>query len=573
MVTKSVILNVPFDQQSSTSNGRTYASVCQAGLPVAPPQDYPQNQDYFQEQVAPPTSEAVGAPEMLDPQDNELGADTWSQEPELGSWSPVFNHEDSSLASNQQCALESTVPQIDESTWTNASTFESGVGFGATAQQEMPPSSTFEAGPEIESNPLPEVPPSSAFEPGKVPELPPASSSQVQSFDDGSILAQMYSGHDDSSAPLFSHDTNSFVNNQEGVSEPSIPQTDESAWAVNSPPSRFSSGLGFKATTQQEVPASLSQTQLFADSAKREMENSNPQLLPHDVETHSSFHSETAVASSQPELFAGNEGHYGEVTNSAPRMYRPEDIPPLLGGDAVSEETTVDASSVQAEPFVMESRQKDSFPEEAPVPHLNVFDNVQPQASVKGMTELLGNLQPGAFPSSQAKDNILLPRSDLETPQQQQSEGFLFSMAPPDVSPALWQTSVQQDEQLQNIPENVPADYNAHIKLPSDEKLLVDSLDHKSSMDSPSGTFKPNSIVEPMQPPSLGQAPLEQTPSGLFMPGSVSEQMKPCMPPDMESSFSDVDRPTHQESRPEVASEPSGEQRSLVDGKANELYT
>lgn len=517
--------------------------MCQAGLPVPPSQD---NQDYFQEQLAPPTSEEAGAPELLDPQDNELGVGTWSREPELGTWSPVFNHEDNSFASNQQHVPQSTVPQIDESTWTNTSTFEPGVGFGATAQQGVLQSSTFDS-EENESNPLSEVQSSSTFEPGKVPELLPAASSQLQSFDDhGSILAQMYSGDDDgsflpqmysqntyaqgysyhethddrNSAPLFNNDNNSFVHNQEGVSEQSVGETDESTWAVNSSSSTFYSGVGFEAPPQ-EVPPSVSQTQLFADSLKKEVENSH--LLPHNVETHSSFFSETAVTNSQPDFFAGNKGHYSEGTN-VPQFPQQKEVPPLFGG-------------VNDDPFALENRHEDSFPEEAPVLH-------QPASSQNG-------------------DNML-PPSDLEPPLQEQSEEFLSSMAPPAFPPVIPQ-DVQQDEPQQNMAESLPADHNADIKLPVDEEILADALDLKPLMDSPSGTFKSDSLV-PVQPPSLGQVPFEESPSGLFKPGSAG-QMRPPMLPDMESTLSDADQPRQQESGPEGTSEPSVEQNSLADGK------
>lgn len=82
--------------------------MCQAGVPAAPYQDHAQNLYFNQEQshVA-PSSQAVGTPELFNPQDNELGAETWSREPELGSWSPVFNHEE---ISDQQHMPESFEP-------------------------------------------------------------------------------------------------------------------------------------------------------------------------------------------------------------------------------------------------------------------------------------------------------------------------------------------------------------------------------------------------------------------------------------------------------------------------------
>ena len=550
--------------------------MCQAGLPVAPPQgappqDYPQTQDYFQEQLhnAHPTSDAAGGHDgLLNPQDNELGADSWSREPELGSWSPVFNHKDDSFASNQQFASDSAVPQIDESTWTNTSTFEPGVGFGGATHQTVPPSATFESGRQIEANPLAaEVPPSSMFEQGHVPELPRTESSQMQSFDDGSILAQMHShdDDDDSIAPPFNN--TSFANNQQAVSESSVPQTDESMWTVNSP-SGFYPGSEFDSATQQEVPASLPQNQLFADYGKGEVDDSNAQLPPEGEEVHSSFYRETAVANSQPELFAGNMGHYSEDTNKTPQLFQPEVVPSLSGHDAVQEEAVMDKTgSVQADPFVVGSQQENDFPEEAPVSHLDFFDNVQPEASVESLPELFGNLQPGAFLTSPSMNDVMLPHNDLEPTLQEQSGEHLSSMAPQSVPPTFPQAFVQQDEPVQNMAENIPVNHYDQDNLPADEKPLVDSLEHKSlSIDSPSGTFRPNSVGEPMQPPSVGQVPLEDTPSGFFVPGSV-EQLKLH---DVEYNPSDEGQP-QQESVPEATFQPSVQQKSLVEGKGNAL--
>ena len=59
-------------------------------MPAAPYQDHAH--------VA-PSSQVDGTPEVFNPQDNGLSDETCSQEPELGSWSPVFNHDESN---NQQ---------------------------------------------------------------------------------------------------------------------------------------------------------------------------------------------------------------------------------------------------------------------------------------------------------------------------------------------------------------------------------------------------------------------------------------------------------------------------------------
>ena len=139
----------------------------------------------------------------------------------------------------------------------------------------------------------------------------------------------------------------------------------------------------------------------------------------------------------------------------------------------------------------------------------------------------------------------IMLRSDLEPPPK---------MEPPGVPASISQASFHHPEPVQNIAENIPADadQNAYVKLPSHEKGLVDSSDHNPSMDSPSGTFKPSALVEPVQPPSLDIVPSEET--ELFEP-TVVEHMHPHMPPKMEGQ-----------------SQPSGKQESTVDGKENHCY-
>ena len=138
------------------------------------------------------------------------------------------------------------------------------------------------------------------------------------------------------------------------------------------------------------------------------------------------------------------------------------------------------------------------------------------------------------------EDNFML-RSDLEPP---------LNMVLPGVPTSIPQASEQQPEPVQNMAENIPADpdHNAHVKLPSRENSLEDSLDRKSSMDSPSVTFNPTPVVEPVQPPTLCKTSSEGTPDELFQPASV-EQMKLNMPSKKEGQF-----------------QPSGKQESTVDG-------
>ena len=138
--------------------------------------------------------------------------------------------------------------------------------------------------------------------------------------------------------------------------------------------------------------------------------------------------------------------------------------------------------------------------------------------------------------------DIILHQRDLESPPK---------MVPPGVPASIPQASVQQPDPVQSMAENTSADpdHNAHVKLPSHDKSLADSLDQKLSMDSPSGTFKPSSVVQPVQPPSLGKEPSERTLLELFKPAPV-EQMQLHMPPKMEGQF-----------------QQSGKQESSVDGK------
>ena len=137
---------------------------------------------------------------------------------------------------------------------------------------------------------------------------------------------------------------------------------------------------------------------------------------------------------------------------------------------------------------------------------------------------------------------MTLPERDLELPPK---------MVPPGVPTSIPQASLQQPDPVQSMAENISAnpDHNAYVKLPSNEKPLADSLDHNLSMDSPLGTFKPSSVVEPVQPPSLGKEPSERSLLELFKPAPV-EQMQLHMSPKMEGQF-----------------QPSGKQESTVDGK------
>jgi len=155
-----------------------------------------------------------------------------------------------------------------------------------------------------------------------------------------------------------------------------------------------------------------------------------------------------------------------------------------------------------------------------------------PQASVQ---------QPEPPQDMALKEDVFMLRRDLEPPPNMVLSG---------VPTSIPQASDQQPEPVQNVAENIPADpdHNAHVKLPSRENSLEDSLDRKSSMDSPSVTFNPTPVVEPVQPPTVCKRPSEGNSVELFQPAPV-EQMKLNMPSKMEVQF-----------------QPSGKQESTVDG-------
>ena len=83
---------------------------------------------------------------------------------------------------------------------------------------------------------------------------------------------------------------------------------------------------------------------------------------------------------------------------------------------------------VQADPFAMQSGQKDSYLKEAPVSHQNFFDNVKPQAPMEGMSELHGNLQHGAFPVTRAEGDVMLHHGDIEPSLQEPVQADSFAV-------------------------------------------------------------------------------------------------------------------------------------------------
>ena len=86
--------------------------MCQAGVPAAPYQDHAQNLYFNQQSHVAPSSQVAGTSELFDPQDNGLDIETWSPEPELGTWPPVFNHKETN---DQQHMPESFEPGDDNS--------------------------------------------------------------------------------------------------------------------------------------------------------------------------------------------------------------------------------------------------------------------------------------------------------------------------------------------------------------------------------------------------------------------------------------------------------------------------
>ena len=103
-------------------NGRSYASVCQAGTAAAPVQDadsswHPNHNNYQGHWTSLPSQQVFNAqqinPEVGDTQENAPTVESWNHEPELGSWSPVFNHDDD-MPQQQVPSLTSQPPQFSD---------------------------------------------------------------------------------------------------------------------------------------------------------------------------------------------------------------------------------------------------------------------------------------------------------------------------------------------------------------------------------------------------------------------------------------------------------------------------
>ena len=173
-------------------------------------------------------------------------------------------------------------------------------------------------------------------------------------------------------------------------------------------------------------------------------------------------------------------------------------------------------------------------------PNQNFFDGVHTQASIQNLPEPQRDfLQDAMFASD---------RSVKHTPQEPFA-AFPLTMVPSSIPPSTAEgEDALGDRSLQQL-ENA--------KPPSDEKQLADSLSHAPSVNGPqAGLFQLNQEVDAMdtQPHPSVQAPLDKTPSGLFKPHSVVEQMQPC--PQMESSLPEVTQPTQQEPEAKLHSSP-----------------
>jgi len=251
--------------------------------------------------------------------------------------------------------------------------------------------------------------------------------------------------------------------------------------------------------------------------------------------------------------------HHGGDLEPAPSMNFPG-FPPAV--PQVSAQSIQQVSVLHPEPLQDMSHSNNDFVShhsdlEPPfsmvppgVPTSTQQDFFQQPESVRASTVPPGNppsvpqasVQQPVPPQDMAlKEDVFMLRSDLEPPP---------NMVPPGVPTSIPQAFDQQPEPVQNMAENIPADpdHNAHVKLPSLENSLEDSLDRKSSMDSPSVTFNPTPVVEPVQPPTVCKRPSEGNPVELFQPAPV-EQMKLNMPSKMDGQF-----------------QPSEKQDSTVDG-------
>jgi len=72
--------------------------VCQSGSTTGSAQEtqpsWQENYNYQDYWAAQTSQQAFNSAEVPSTEENAVLADSWSREPELGSWSPVFNHED-----------------------------------------------------------------------------------------------------------------------------------------------------------------------------------------------------------------------------------------------------------------------------------------------------------------------------------------------------------------------------------------------------------------------------------------------------------------------------------------------
>ena len=226
----------------------------------------------------------------------------------------------------------------------------------------------------------------------------------------------------------------------------------------------------------------------------------------------------------------------------------PSSIPPSTaeGEDALGDQSAQQLENAK-QPSV-EKQLADSFSHTPSVdnppglynPNQNFFDGVHTQASIQNLPEPQRDF---------LQDAMLASGSSVKHAPQEPFTAFPLTMVPSSIPPSTAEGEDAPGDRSLQQPENA--------KPPSDEKQLADSLSHAPSVNgSQAGLFQLNQEVDAMdtQPHPSVLAPLDKTPSGLFKPRSVVEQMQPC--PQIESSLPEVTQPTQQEPEAKLHSSP-----------------
>ena len=172
---------------------------------------------------------------------------------------------------------------------------------------------------------------------------------------------------------------------------------------------------------------------------------------------------------------------------------------------------------VQAHPFAVQSGQRDQYPEAAQASHRSFFDIVQPQAPMEGMSELHGNLHPGAFSVTTAEGDVMLHHSDIEPSLQEsvledpflvQKDSFLQEAPVSDLN--FFDNEHQPQAPMESMSE-LHGNFQAGAFLASPAEGHV--ISHSSNLEPPSQEqyeAVPRSAVPPGVQPNIPQNIIEQ---------------------------------------------------------------